>query len=159
MQNTAYVRLLADEATVLHSQQSCMYSNFVLVSVCPLFTAAIKKGIFRCILQVSLTCKDRRLHPDLLLSRGPGRPGAHLWQHGLVVLSFSGLLHIRVHTIDIPLLACHPGRPVHLWRSPGSAATPHHCIHTQFRTLSAALYPLSHTISSFTPGLTHSQLH
>ena len=105
----------------------------------------------------SLTCKDGRLHPDLLLSGGPGRPGAHLWQHGLVVVPFSGLLHIRVRTVDIPLLTCHPGRPVHLRRRPGSGATSHNCIHTQFHTLSAASQPVSHTLSSFTSSFTHSQ--
>ena len=145
---------------MLHSQQ---HSVCIRLSYSSLFSHHhhyCQEEVHGIPLGVSLTCKDRRLHPDLLLSRGPGRPGAHLWQHGLVLLPFSGLLHIRVHTVDIPLLFCHPGRPVHLWRSPGSGATPHHCIHTRFHTLLTTSHPVSHTFSSFVPNFTHSkQLH
>lgn len=135
----AYVRFLAKAASgggsVAQTAKLCMYSNFPVSHYFPTITTIVnEKSVLS--FEVSLTCKDRRLHPDLLLSRDSGRPGPHLWQHGLVVLPFSGLLHIRVNTVDIPLLTCHPGRPVHLRRRPGSGATPHHCIHTQFHTLS-----------------------
>lgn len=135
----AYVTFLAEAASgggsVAQTAKLCMYSNFPVSHYFPTITTIVnEKSVLS--FEVSLTCKDRRLHPDLLLSRDSGRPGPHLWQHGLVVLPFSGLLHIRVNTVDIPLLTCHPGRPIHLRRRPGSGATPHHCIHTQFHTLS-----------------------
>ena len=141
---------VAVAAAVLHSPHNSVYIPLSFKSLFSNYYHYRQEEVRGIPLGVSLTCKDRWLHPDLLLSWGPGRPGPHCWQHGLVVLPFSGLLYIRIHTVDVPLLACHPRRPVHLWRCPGSGAASHHCIHTQFHTLSAASHPVSHNLSSCT---------